>query len=297
MVFTLARVATKLLDAQGLSPKTKKSYEGVLLPLLQKLGQTPIDQIKRADLEEYFLTLTHVGYRTHNKHQTIITRLFNFAIEQGYLEANPISHLKPKKPDATQGEYSHDEPVRYLSKKEIEALYKATQSFLRLDALVSLLHESGARISEVLALDLKDINFSEREFRVVGKGNKKRWCYFGDRSHRALSHYINGNREHPHEALFTERMAMSHKIRRLTYDSSYREWKVALNDCPDLKSARFHDLRHTFATERAKVIPIEVLRALLGHENIQTTLIYQKITSQVAKEVAHNALKNLRKSC
>lgn len=294
MIIAIARVATKLLSDKNLSPKTGKSYEGVLLPLVQKFGQTPINQIKRADLEDYLLALTHIGYRTHNKHQTIISRLFNFAIEQGYLEANPISHLKPKKPDSTQGEQASDEPVRYLSKRELEALYRATHSFPRLDALVSLLHESGARISEVLALDLKDINFSEREFRVVGKGNKKRWCYFGDRSHRALNHYINGNREHPHDALFTERLIVSHKVRRLTYDLSYREWKVALNGCPDLKSTRFHDLRHTFATERAKVIPLEVLRALLGHENIQTTLIYQKITSLVAKEVAHNALRDLQ---
>ncbi len=296
MVFTLARVATKLLDSSGLSPKTRKSYEGVLLPLVQKLGQTPIDKIKRTTLEEYLLSLTHISFRTHNKHQTIIARLFNFAIELRLIEANPISHLKSKKPDSSLGEYTSDEPVRYLTKKEFETLYKAIQGFSRLNALVTLLHESGARISEVLALNLKEINFSEREFKVVGKGNKKRWCYFGDRSHQALNHYINGNREHPHEALFTERMIVSHKVRRLTYDSSYREWKVALNDCPDLKSTRFHDLRHTFATERAKVVPLEVLRALLGHENIQTTLIYQKITSQVAKEVAHNALRELKQS-
>jgi integrase/recombinase XerD len=105
---------------------------------------------------------------------------------------------------------------------------------------------------------------------------------------------MNGNREHPHHALFTERLVFGRNIRRLSYDTAYREWKTALSNCTLLQDARFHDLRHTFATERAKVVPIEVLRVLLGHENVQTTLIYQKITSQVAKEVAQNALKDLK---
>lgn len=293
MVITLARVATELLDTTSLSPKTRNSYEGVLLPLVRTLGYTPIQHIKRAELEAYLRSLTHLAYRSHNKHQRIITRLFNFSVERGYIESNPISHLRPKKPDSTIGEYTSDELVRYLSKSELDLLYKQVKSFPRLQALVTLLRESGARISEVLSLNIKDVNFSEREFQVVGKGNKKRWCYFGDRAYTALNRYINGNRDHPHEALFTERLVFKRQIRRLSYDSAYREWKTALNGCTELTGVRFHDLRHTFATERAKLVPLEVLRALLGHENIQTTLIYQKITSHVAKEVAHNALKML----
>jgi integrase/recombinase XerD len=292
---TLAKVATELLDDPTLSPKTKKSYEGVLVPLVQTYGQTFIDQVQRSQIEEHLLSLTHLNHSTHNKHQTIITRLLNFAIERNYIIHNPISHLKRRKPDRSLGEHGSDEPFRYFTTKELITIYKQIAYIPRLNALVAFLHESGARIAEVLALNLKDINFSEREFRVVGKGNKKRWCYFGDRAVTALRNYINGNREHPHEALFTERLVLGRDVRRLSYDTAYREWKVALSNCTALKSARFHDLRHTFATERARVIPLEVLRALLGHENIQTTLVYQKITSQVAKETAHSALKSLKK--
>lgn len=238
MVLTLARVATELLDTTSLSPKTRNSYEGVLLPLVRALGYTPIQHVKRAEIEAYLRNLTHLAYRSHNKHQRIITRLFNFGVERGYIESNPISHLKPKKPDSTLGEYTSDEPVRYLTKKELELLYRKVKPFIRLQALVTLLHESGARISEVLTLDLKEINFSEREFRVVGKGNKKRWCYFGDRAYTALNLYINGYREHPHEALFTERLKVSNKVRRLSYDSAYREWKAALEGCKAISAKK-----------------------------------------------------------
>jgi integrase/recombinase XerD len=72
---------------------------------------------------------------------------------------------------------------------------------------------------------------------------------------------------------------------------SGRKSPIATLHCAPLS---FHNLRHTFATERAKVVPLEVLRALLGHENIQTTLIYQKITSEVAREEAHKALEAVK---
>ncbi len=124
---------------------------------------------------------------------------------------------------------------------------------------------------------------------MVGKGNKKRWCYFGEASKAALQAYFLKN-EGTHEALFSERLVKSAKVRRLSYATAYREWKEATESRPTLRTTGFHNLRHTFATERAKVVPLEVLRALLGHENIQTTLIYQKITSEVAREEAHKAL-------
>lgn len=64
-------------------------------------------------------------------------------------------------------------------------------------------------------------------------------------------------------------------------------------DEPLLKGVRIHDLRHTFATERVGLMGIEELRALLGHQHIQTTLRYQKVTSARAEEVAMQALKKL----
>lgn len=62
---------------------------------------------------------------------------------------------------------------------------------------------------------------------------------------------------------------------------------------PLLQGTRIHDLRHTFATERVGLMSIEELRALMGHQNIQTTLRYQKVTSQQAELAAQKALKSL----
>jgi integrase/recombinase XerD len=127
----------------------------------------------------------------------------------------------------------------------------------------------------------------------VGKGNKRRWCYFGGHAEAAVRAYLDGHRHHPHPALFTERQARLQGVRRLSYGSAYRDWRAAVGRSPALAVARLHDLRHTFATERAGLVPLEVLRALLGHANIQTTLVYQKVTSDLAREAAHAALEKL----
>jgi integrase/recombinase XerD len=186
--------------------------------------------------------------------------------------------------------------VRYLTRKQLEILFKAAEPSPRLAALIALLYESGARISEVLSLPLSALDLQACQFQVIGKGNKKRWCFFGHRAAQALRRYIDGGRHHPHHALFTERHAFSNALRPLSYQMAYRDLREAKDGYSTLNGVRFHDLRHTFATERAQLVPLEVLRALLGHEKIQTTLIYQKITSQVAGEAARAALQKLATS-
>jgi len=290
---SVARVATELLNDPNLSSLTKKSYQGVLTPFVAEYGRHFVDKVQRTQIEAYLQSLTDINFRTHNRHQTIIKRLFTFAAERGYTTQNPAAYIKRKKPLVSEGEHGSDEVVRYLKKQELTALYKRSARNSRLLALITLLHESGARVAEVLALNTKDVDFKKCQFQVIGKGNKKRWCYFGEASKTALNGYFQ-KRDGTHEALFIERLAKSARVRRLSYATAYQEWKEGTLNHPTLSTVGFHTLRHTFATERVKLVPLEVLRALMGHENIQTTLIYQKITSEVAREEAHKALEAVK---
>jgi integrase/recombinase XerD len=88
---TLAKVTTQFLERQGLAKSTQRSYELALLPLLQTHGRFPIEIIDRQTLEEHLNSLTQLSYTTHRRHQSIIQSLFNFALETGYLKANPIA--------------------------------------------------------------------------------------------------------------------------------------------------------------------------------------------------------------
>ena len=299
MMITLANLATQFLERPGLSQKTIRSYESTLMPLLKQYGRLPIDLLTRQQLEKYLNGLTHLSYTTHNRHQAILQALLNFAIDQGHLSANPLSKLKRRKPDKKKGEHGTDEIIRYLTPSQLDTLYNLLKEnrhipqIYRLLTLVSLLHHSGARIAEVLALDLEQVNLGERKFKVLGKGNKQRWCFYSKEVAQNLDGYLKYYRHQEHPALFTARQPMTKEVTRLSYQTAYRDWSKITSKSPELKGCRLHDLRHTFATERVGLMGIEELRALMGHENIQTTLRYQKVTSSRAEEVAKKALKIL----
>jgi site-specific recombinase XerD len=72
----------------NLSLLTKKSYQGVLTPFVAQLGRHFIDKVQRAQIEEYLQSLAGINFRTHNRHHTIIKRLFSFAAERDYLTHN-----------------------------------------------------------------------------------------------------------------------------------------------------------------------------------------------------------------
>ncbi|MCP2731111.1 site-specific integrase [Symplocastrum sp. BBK-W-15] len=156
-----------------------------------------------------------------------------------------------------------------------------------------LLHTSGARIAEVLALNLDELDFHNRKFQVVGKGNKQRWCFYSEAAQSHLDRYLKYYRHSNHLALFTAQQPKTLAVSRLSYRMTHKSWSKLIGDTPELQAIRIHDLRHTFATERVGLMAIEELRALMGHESIQTTLKYQKVTSQRAEEVAQLALKSL----
>ncbi len=293
MSIPLAMVATQFLDRPGLAKKTVKSYEHTLMPLLKEYGSWPIEICDHQILTDYLDNLSHLAYTTHHRHQATIQALFNYAVEQQHIRANPIAKLKRRKPDIDKGEHASDQTIRYLTQDQIKLMYRAVETDCRTHAIVRLLHRSGARISEVLALDLDTVDLEQQKFQVIGKGNKQRWCFYSDDAAQVLSQYLKHYRHPRSPALFTAQQPIAGSISRLSYRTIHQNWRQLIADISELEGARLHDLRHTFATERVGLMGIEELRALMGHESILTTLRYQKVTSARAETVAQSALKVL----
>ena len=145
------------------------------MPLVKELGRTPVELINRQMIEEYLDNLTHLAYTTQNRHLSIITALMNFAVERDYLPVNPLGRIRPRKPDAAKGEHGTDQIIRYLTSSQLTALYQAIIPDVRLHSVVLLLHQTGARVGELLALDLENVDLEQRKFQVIGNGNKRRW--------------------------------------------------------------------------------------------------------------------------
>lgn len=290
MATTLATVATQFLQRSGLAKGTLHSYESTLMPLLKEYGYMPVEILTRQTLQEYLNSLTELAYTTHHRHQATVQALFNFAVEQGHIRANPIARLKRRKPNLDRDEHDTDEVIRYLTSEQLKVLYQVIQPDARMNALVHVLHRTGARISEILALNLEEINLVQRKFQVIGKGNKRRWCFYSEDAAQALEQYLKRERHAGCPALFTAQQPFTLKVSRMSYRTAHQDWTDLIAQIPELEHIRMHDLRHTFATERVGLMGIEELRALMGHQNIQTTLRYQKVTSQRAETVAHKAL-------
>jgi integrase/recombinase XerD len=293
LTVTLATVITEFLLRPDLAKSTRRTYELTLKPILMEYGSWAIEIIGKQTLIEYLKSLNDCSYTTHRKYQAILQSLFNFAVEEGYIKFNPISGLKQRQPNPDKGEHKTDSVVRYLTPGQLNILYNSVKSNLRMNAIVHLLHRSGCRISELLALNIDDIDLREYKFQVVGKGNKQRYCYFSNESASVLSQYIKYERHTNINALFTAQQPVTKITSRISYRTVHEYWRELISIYPELIGVRIHDLRHTFATERVGLMGIEELRALMGHENIQTTLRYQKVTSGRAEEVARQALNSL----
>lgn len=286
---TLATVATEFLSRPGLAPTSRKTYELTLAPLLNEYGSWSIEIISKQTLVEYLNSLSHLKYTTHHKHQAILQSLLNFAVDQGYIKVNPIGGLKQRLPDREKGEYLTDDKIRYLTQSQLNILYYAVKLDRRMNAIIHLLHRTGCRISELLALNLEEIDLKNQKFQVLGKGNKQRWCFYSLDAANALLKYLNDSRHKSTNALFTAQHPVTLKVSRISYHTLHEHWRKITKNYPELNGIRIHDLRHTFACERVGLVSLEELRALMGHESIQTTLRYQKVTSQKAESAARRA--------
>ncbi|MEB3309573.1 MAG: tyrosine-type recombinase/integrase [Snowella sp.] len=277
MIITLAKVATEFLDRETLKQNTLRSYEATLLPLLERYGRSPIQSLTRPVLEDYLSSLNHLSWSTYNRHQSIIQALFTFAVDRGYLHYSPIAHLKRRKSDKNQ---QSSIKISYLTPDNLKLLYDLLEPNSRLHTLILLLHRTGATVTEILALDLEQMNLRDRVFPVFNKSQKQRWCSYDEAVADVLANYLRLYRHSGHPALFTAQQPFSKVISRLSYRAAYQDWKDIIIQSPTLQNFRLQDLRHTFAMERIGAIGIEALKDLMGHESLQTTMQYLKSSSQ-----------------
>ena len=187
-----------------------------------------------------------------------------------------------------------DRKVKVLDESALERLLTAPNpknlQGLRDRAILELLFSTGLRVSELVGLDVKDINLKTREISVMGKGRKIRVVFVSDEAAEALDKYL-GARQDEYKPLFI-RYKGGHPIdpegwdARLTVRSLDRLVKkyaliagIAMDPTP-------HTLRHTFATELLRAgADIRSVQEMLGHRNISTTQIYTHITNPQLKEV------------
>jgi len=241
-------------------PKTLAWYEYTLTPLVTALGDRAVADVRPEDLERFL-----AGQREGRSDATMrdfhmaLRALFNFAEHRGYVKRSPMQFVpRPKRPPTV--------PVTY-SDAEIRALLSAARS-QRDRAIVLTLLDTGLRASELLGLEVRDLDLTEGWILVRGgKGGKDRWVPIGDTVMAALRELLSET-DHPGSGLvFRGRDGRRLQLGGLRALLLRLKERAGL-DCP----VYAHKFRHTFAKlylQRGG--DLESLREILGHADVTTT--------------------------
>ena len=185
---------------------------------------------------------------------------------------------------------------KYLSLEDSKKLLSVTinednRNNIRDYAIITLFLNCGIRLSELVNINIKDIDFSESKLNVIGKGNKERTIFLNKACLKALKDYLEIR---PHERVqFNSRDALflSERKERISNRTVQQIVKNELRKAGlDTKKYSTHKLRHTAATLMYQYgdVDIRALQALLGHESIATTEIYTHVNDERVRDAVEN---------
>ena len=196
---------------------------------------------------------------------------------QAYLRRRPmglgrprwaISRLRVKEPKRSIVPLSIDEVARFWSS------FRTTRDL----AIVGLMLLQGLRSAEVLALNPEDVLLSEGQLRVRGKGNKLRFLPLAPETVQLLEHYMRLERPNPCSAALFVSLKGPARGQRMT-PAGLRSLFRYHRRTTGIKLANPHRFRHTFASDMLRAgVSLPALMRLMGHSDIQTTLLYVQVT-------------------
>ena len=280
-----------LVVEKGFSQNTLEAYRNDLTQfkdfLRQKLNGSSHteDAWKLVDLDLLNLYIADLrgrkGYRdsTTARKVAAVKSFFGFLAGNGAIEENPTESLGTPRVGRSLPKYlSEDEVARLLN----EANKPSTSEGHRDATILELLYATGLRVSELVGLNVADIDFEESYIRCWGKGNKERIVYVYPKALEEVKDYLRGARKamvgtHKGEtALF-----VNHRGERLTRQWVWNILKTYSKKAGIDERITPHTLRHSFATHLLQNgASLRHVQELLGHSSISTTQVYTHITSE-----------------
>lgn len=152
-------------------------------------------------------------------------------------------------------------------------------------AMLELMYSSGLRVSELINLELSDIDLNNNYVRCFGKGSKERIVPVGEYSSKYLSIYINEYRDSMKKGYYTEKIFLNNHGKEMTRQGFFKIIKKIAKDKDINKNITPHMLRHSFATHLLNNgADLRIIQEMLGHSSISTTQIYTNVTNDILKE-------------
>ncbi len=273
---------------RGLADNTISAYERDLRQFLNYLqdetsGKT-LQEVRRPLLTIYLLYLQKEGFAPASiaRKEAALKAFYRYLAAEGIIGENPARLLNSPR----QGQSLPD----ILSEKEVEILLQQPRGVspqaLRDRAILEVLYATGLRVSELVALDRKDLNLELGYVRCLGKGDKERIVPLGQKAIRAAKSYLRSGRPqlvHPPEG---EAFFLNLRGKRITRQAVWQILKKYAQRAAIDKSISPHTLRHSFATHLLDHgADLRVVQELLGHVSITTTQIYTHVSNKRLREV------------
>ena len=263
----------------------------------------PISEIRKIKLDDIHAFLSYLTTEHHSKAATRARKVSTIRIffkylsqKAGLIDANPAQNLETPKQEKRMPKYlSLDESKKLLA---ITANEEDNRNAKRDYAIITIFLNCGIRLSELVGINIKNIDFSENKLTVIGKGNKERTIYLNKACVNSINDYISNAR--PREGIkydSKDALFLSERKERISNRTVQSVVKKELQKAGlDINKYSVHKLRHTAATLMYQYggVDIRALQELLGHESISTTEIYTHVeNSQVRNAIESNPLANI----
>ena len=268
--FLAVYIAAKRVE--GCSDKTLHYYEASITNALNSI-QKPVRQITTDDLRIYLDTYqqrNNAGKVTIDNIRRVLSSFFSWLEDEDYILKSPVRRIHKVKTGKTVKETYSDEALEIM---------RDHAENIRDLAIIDLLASTGMRVGELVQLNRDDIDFENRECIVFGKGDKERKVYFDARAKIHLQNYVN-SRSDDNQALFVTLLQPFNRLKISGVEIRLRELGRKLN----IPKVHPHKFRRTLATMAIdKGMPIEQVQHLLGHQSIDTTMVYAQVNQSNVK--------------
>lgn len=222
---------------------------------------------------------------TVSRRLSALKTFYRFALARRYVESDPVYSIKGPKKEKPLPQFVKESEMDELLDRQA---WGDDYNNVRARTIIILFYETGMRLSELVNLDDKDVNFVTSEIKITGKGNKQRIVPFGDELKNTLLEFRR-LRDASVEVK-TPALVVSDKGTRMSPSKVQDIVRSNLSRVCSLKKKSPHVLRHSFATAMLNHhVGIENLKKLLGHASISTTEIYTHTTFEQLKRVYNEA--------
>ncbi len=272
---------------RGLAQNTLESYGRDLHQFQTYLKNSNLEVLKdsnRNTILNYLAALQNKGraVSTISRNLAAIKSFYQYLVKERYLDKDPAANLESPKLEKKL--------PKILSITEVEELLKQPNSFLpaglRDKAMLELLYATGIRVSELISLNISDVNLDMGYIKCYGTGSKERIVPLGSIAAKCVQEYMTKGRAKLIRTYDESALFVNHHGNRLTRQGFWKIIKKYAQEANITREITPHTLRHSFATHLLENgADLRSVQEMLGHADISTTQIYTHVTKNKLKEV------------